>query len=260
MTRAVLVSLLIAIASCGGQERVVVAAGTTIVDSGLIDLIASAYEESHPGIELSVVGEATAQVLELGRRGAADVMITHAPEAERRFVAAESPTRYVEVFVSRFVLVAPPGQADRLARMDVVDALQAIADEGLTFVTRADGSGTHAAERSLWASAGIDPTSSTWYLETGQGMGLTLQVTDQMAAITLTELGAFVSAAGVLSITEVDVQLGPAAHNPYHATVLASGGPEAERFVDWLTSAAGQAAIRAANTELYGSEQIYTLP
>ena len=89
MRRAVLAALLAATAACGSQDRVVVAAGTTVVDSGLVDLIATAYEQSHPGVELSVVGEATAQVLELGRRGAADVLITHAPEAERQFVAGD---------------------------------------------------------------------------------------------------------------------------------------------------------------------------
>ena len=250
------------IAGCGAQTRVVVAAGTTVVDSGFIDLVASSFEESFPHIQLSVVGDATAQVLELGRRGAADVLLTHSPPAEEAFLASEDTTRYVEVFTSRFVLLGPGTERMRLSGLPVVEAMRAIGQGGLPFVSRADGSGTHLAELDLWRSAGIEPAGQPWYIETGQGMGPTLQVADQRMAFTLSELGAFRRAEDVLSLVEVDVNADTALQNPYHATVPARSEvrSEAERFVDWLTSGEGRTAIGTANRSLYGAETIYEVP
>ncbi|MFQ5947463.1 MAG: substrate-binding domain-containing protein, partial [Acidimicrobiia bacterium] len=108
--------LLALVAACSpGQERVVVAAGTTIVDSGLLDVVAARYEDEHSDVRLSVVGDATARVLELGRRGAADLLLTHAPRAEAEFVADGLAVAYEQVFTSRFVLVGPPDRVGDLA-------------------------------------------------------------------------------------------------------------------------------------------------
>jgi tungstate transport system substrate-binding protein len=259
----VLAALAVALPACSSTTRVVVAAGTTIVDSGWLDVVAERYEKEHPGIDLSIVADATAPVLELGRRGAADVLITHAPEAEAAFLAQNETTRYLEVFVSRFVLVGPPSATGGLTTGGIVEAMRSIASGRRTFVTRADGSGTHAAERALWIEAGVDPSEQDWYVETGQGMGFTLQVADQRAAFTLSELGAFRTAAGTLSLVSiVDDPTDPRLQNPYHATVPAAGSArvEAERFVDWLVSEAGRAAIRDVNRALYGGEEVYRLP
>ncbi len=261
MQRALVVAAL-ALAACSGPDRVIVAAGTTVVDSGLIDLVADAYEGTHPGVELSVLGEATAQLLELGRRGAADVLITHAPEAELQFLATEDTTRYEQVFRSTFVLVGPPAQAASLAGLSVVEAMQTIAENGWLFVTRADGSGTHAAEIAIWEAADIDPRAADWYIETGQGMGLTLQVADERPAFTLAELGTFRDAESLLGLVVADVGSSSLLVNPYHVTVpaIAPAGHEAERFADWLVSEEGRAAVTQANEALFGEELVYRLP
>lgn len=245
-----LAALFLVLAACsgGGDERVIVAAGTTLVDSGLLDAAARIFETEHPDIDLSVVGEATAQVLELGRRGAADVMIVHAPELEAEFVEDGLAARYELVLSSTFVLVGPPGEAPFGAASDVLGALAA---SGSPFVSRADGSGTYEVERLLWAAAGIEPDGQPWYLETGQGMGLTLQVADQRKAYTLSELGTFLAASGSLSLEPVEVSDLP--QNPYHLIVVATSPVRAagELFLDWLLGPDGREAIRRVNLELF---------
>ncbi len=249
----VLVLLLVVGAACSGSDRVIVAAGTTLVDGGLLDELVERFEEDHPGIDLSVVGEASAQILELGRRGGADVLITHAPRLEAEFVADGLAARYEQVLASSFVIVGPPG---RIGGGTAAEEMRAIAQSG-RFVSRADGSGTHEVEMGLWAAAGINPTGQPWYLETGQGMGLTLQVADQRDAYTLSELGAFLASADTLNLQVVEVTDPPP--NPYHLIVVADSPVQdaGEIFLEWLLGEDGRSAIEAANEMLFG-QQVYT--
>ncbi len=256
MKRAVIILLLlvtVSAAGCSGSDRVIVAAGTTLVDSGLLDELVERFEASHPRIDLSVVGEATAQIIQLGRRGGADVLITHAPSLEAEFVEDGLAARYEQVLTSSFVIVGPAG---RVTGGTAAEELQSIAGSGSPFVSRADGSGTYEVEQELWAAAGIDPRGESWYLETGQGMGLTLQVADQRDAYTLSELGAFLASADVLNLEVVDVTDPPP--NPYHLIVVA-GSPvrnAGEVFLEWMLGDDGRRAIEAANEKLFG-RQVY---
>ena len=244
---------LMALSACAGPERVIVAAGTTVVDSGMIDQLVLHYEKENPNIELSVVGESTARVLELGRKGGADVLLTHAPDLEAEFVAEGLAARYEPVLKSRFLLAGPveavgemPGTIDA--------ALREIADRGALFVSRSDGSGTHAKELELWDRIGLDPSSSAWYLETGQGMGFTLQVADQRRAFVLSEAGVFLAASPLLSLEMITLADDPVLVNPYQIIVVKDSPAEsaASAFASWLLSEDGRQRILSINNELFG--------
>lgn len=255
----ILTALLLA-AGCGSSasERVITAAGTTLVDSGFLNELAKRYEVANAAADLSIVGESTRQILELGRRGGADLLITHAPDAEQAFLAEGDTVAYALVFTSRFLLVGPPEQARELGGLTAPEALVRIADEGQTFVSRGDGSGTHIAELQLWDAAGVDPSAEPWYDETGQGMGLTLQVADQRSAWVLAEHGAFLAAEATVSLRPVTLSSDPA--NPYHATVIAGDASSvAVDFVDWLATPEGRRAIVDVNEMLFG-RVVYTPP
>ena len=66
---------------------------------------------------------------------------------------------------------------------------------GARFASRGDDSGTHKKEVALWAAAGLDPqqASGTWYLETGSGMGATLNTAIGMGAYTMTDRATWIS-------------------------------------------------------------------
>ena len=248
---------ILALSACGASQRVVIAAGTTLVDSGLLSELVSQYEAEHPDIELSVVGEATAQILELGRRGSADLLITHAPELEAVFVADDLAALHEPVMESRFVLAGPPGALVQMPSA-VGDVFREIAARGDPFVSRSDGSGTYQKEMELWRLAGVDPSGRSWYLETGQGMGLTLQVADQREALVLSELGALLAAAPVLSLEIIPLDDDPVLNNPYQITVVKGTEVEAAAasFAAWLVSSEGARALTKANLELFG-EVVY---
>lgn len=249
-----LATLLVVAAGCGGggTDRVIVAAGTTLVDSGLIDGVVAEYEALNPGVEVSVVAEPTSLGLELGRRGAADLLIVHAPEQEERFVEEGNASASAAVLESRFVLVGPPGDTSISGR-SVIEAFAAIASAGRTFVSRGDLSGTHEQELRLWAATGVEPSEQEWYLESGQGMGQTLLIADQRSGFTLAELGAFLEARDALSLVDYQVT-GEGLANPYTAYVAATADNRegAMELLEWLGSQEGKATIEAVNQRLFG--------
>lgn len=242
--------MVFAVTGCGGSsERIIVGAGTTLVDSGFIEALVANYETGNPGVELSVLAESSAQILNLGRSGAVDVLFTHAPGQEAEFLADENPRLSEVVFASAFLLVGPADQAATLAGLTTREAFAAIASKRYSFVSRGDGSGTHETELMQWP--GGVASSEDWYLSTGQGMGLTLQVADQRKAFTLAEAGAFYAAENLDRLAVVDLIDPPA--NPYRVTVIAGSPDAALQFAKWLLSEPGKAAIGRVNSELFGA-------
>lgn len=237
----------------GSSERVVLAAGTTLVDSGLIDAVVAEYEDLHPGVDVSVVAEPTSLALELGRRGAADLLIVHAPDQEADFVEDGYAFHSSPFAESRFVLVGPPDTDSPIEGTSVVEAFAAIASAGATFVSRGDMSGTNERELSIWKASGLDPRSEPWYLETGQGMGQTLLIADQRPGFALSEFGAFLQSSRTLSLIDYQV-IGDELVNRYTAYVVrdAANRKDALELLEWLGSPDGASAITEVNLRLFG--------
>lgn len=244
---------LLAAACSSSSERVVVAAGTTIVDSGFIRALIDEYPG---GGSFSIVAASSREGFALAEGGAADLLFTHLPEVEEDYVEAHPGALQEPVFESRFLVVGPPGQSVIQPGADVVDAFSAVAAVAAPFVSRGDGSGTAARERAIWDLADVEPTGRPWYIETGQGMGFTLQVTDQREAFTLVEGGSFFAEASVLSLEEVAVTASPdeLLSNPYRMTLVdPSATPAGRDLFAWMTSDEGRAAIVRVNEQLYAA-------
>ncbi|MCH7844631.1 MAG: substrate-binding domain-containing protein [Acidobacteria bacterium] len=248
----VLVIAAVTATGCSSGGRVVVAAGTTLVDSRFIEHVLAEYETD---ARISVVGVSSLEAFALGNGGSADLLITHLPEAEETFLAAHPDARQHGVFTSRFLLVGPPNQTVVQDGVPIVEAFRAINAAEAPFVSRGDGSGTASKEREIWALVGVDPTSSPWYTETGQGMGFTLQVADQRGAFTIVEEGTF-RTIGLISLLPISGEEAALLTNPYRITLVENQTVHAEALFAWLTSPAGREAIVAANNELFG-EVVY---
>ena len=91
--------------------------------------------------------------------------------------------------------VPPPIPPRSPGSKDAVEAFKKIAEAEAPFASRGDNSGTHKAELELWQDAGIDPkpASGKWYLETGSGMGATLNTAVGKQAYALTDRGTWLS-------------------------------------------------------------------
>jgi tungstate transport system substrate-binding protein len=200
---------------------------------------------------VKVVAQGTGQALDSARRGDADVVFVHDPEAERRFVSEGSGVARHPVMYNDFLIVGPAADPARIrGGKDVVSALQAIARGRYPFVSRGDRSGTHQAELRLWSAAGIevDPARQRWYRSVGQGMGPALNMASASDAYVLTDRGTWISFRNkgtLVPLVEGDPRLfnqyGVILVNPAkHAHVKAGPG---QRFIDFLLSAEGQKAI-----------------
>jgi tungstate transport system substrate-binding protein len=166
-------------------------------------------------VKLIAVG--TGQALALARRGDADVVLVHAPESERALVDSGYFVHRRLVMHNEFLIVGPAADPARLRGIpDAAAAMKRIADARVPFVSRADNSGTEQRERMLWRTAGLaQPHGQPWYIESGQGMGATLQMASEKQAYTLTDIGTFLAWKSKIDLASL-VQGDPALYNVYH--------------------------------------------
>lgn len=149
--------------------------------------------ETDTGIEVKVIAVGTGAALRMAATGDADVVLTHAPEAEKAHVDAGHLIEGRRVMHNDFVLVGPSADPAHVRRAtSIADAMRAIASRG-RFVSRGDDSGTHTMELSLWAEAGVDPATLARREETGQGMGATLTIAGQRQAYALADRATYLA-------------------------------------------------------------------
>lgn len=241
-----------------GAQHLLVQSTTSTENSGLFDHLLPIFTRE-TGIMVRVVAVGTGQALENARRGDADVVIVHARALEDAFVAEGYGVERFDLMWNDFVVIGPAADPAGVAEAaSAADALARIAAAAAPFASRGDDSGTHVAERALWSTAGVEPFGS-WYLETGSGMGATLNVAAGRGAYALTDRAtwaAFQNRDGLALLFEGD----PALTNAYGVIIVDPDRhphvriSDAQAFVDWLLSDAGQAAI--ADFEIAG-EQVF---
>ena len=245
------VACLAAAGPAAAQERFIVVQSTTSTqNSGLYRHILPMFREK-TGIEVRVVAVGTGQAIRNAANGDGDVLLVHARAAEERFVADGYGVARFDVMYNDFVVVGPPADPAGVEGMtDAVAALEKIAQAEAVFASRGDDSGTHKAELRLWTEAGVDvqAASGGWYRETGSGMGTTLNTGIGMGAYVMTDRATWVSF-GNKGAHRIVVEGDPRLVNQYgiipvnpakHPNVKADLG---QRFVDWVLSREGQAAI-----------------
>ena len=171
------------VASFGLVEAKELRVGSTFTtqDSGLLEVLIPAFEKA-TGIKTRVIVAGTGQILKYGERGDVDVLLTHAPEDEARFVAAGYGTERREVMYNDFIIIGPKAYPLKLrGTTNATAALIKIRQAAAPFASRGDDSGTHKMELRLWALAAQVPIGK-WYLSTGQGMGQTLLIANERQA------------------------------------------------------------------------------
>ena len=258
LAAAFIAALLLAPLPAKSQQFITVASTTSTEQSGLFRELLPAFTKD-TGIEARVVAVGTGQALDMGRRGDADVVFVHDKVAEEKFVAEGFGVKRLPVMYNDFVIVGPRADPAGAKGKDVAAALKRIADKQSPFTSRADKSGTHAAELRYWKAAGIEKPAGAWYRETGSGMGPTLNTAAGMDAYALTDRGTwlnFRNRADLVVLVEGDQRLfnqyGVMLVNPdKHSHVKKDLG---RKFVDWVVSPKGQAAIAGYRI---GGEQLF---
>jgi tungstate transport system substrate-binding protein len=237
-------------------QSLILATTTSTQDSGLLDVLVPRFEKES-GIEVKVIAVGTGAALRMASRGDADAVLVHAPAAERPYVEAGDLVDGRGVMHNDFVIVGPGNDPAGIRRLTSInDVMHALAARG-TFVSRGDDSGTHSQEMALWAAARIDLRSIARREETGQGMGATLNVTDQKRAYTLSDRGTYLSLRRRLDLA-ILFQGAASLRNVYHVyAVNPAKHPRvrhdaARSFINFLVSRPIQQAIASFKRDEYG--------
>lgn len=241
---------------------ILVQSTTSTQNSGLFDHILPKFTQS-TGIEVRVVAVGTGQALKNARNGDGDVVLVHSKADEEKFVADGWGLKRHDVMYNDFAIVGPASDPAGIAGLkDADQALKKIAEVEAPFASRGDNSGTHKAELRLWKRTKVDPTkaSGDWYLETGSGMGATLNTAVGKHAYTLTDRGTWLGFANKRNF-KVLVEGDPQLFNQYGVTLVNPAKhprvrtEKGQAFVDWLTGVEGQKAI--SNFKIDG-QQLFT--
>ena len=253
-----LVAIGMIVSGLAQAQSIVMSSTTSTEQSGLFAHLLPEFRRAS-GIDVKVVALGTGQALDTARRGDADVVFVHDQAAEEKFVAEGFGLRRYPVMYNDFVLIGPKGDPVATKGSDIVAALKKISAANGAFVSRGDKSGTHAAELRFWNQAGLADKKGSGYKECGCGMGPALNMAASTGAYVLADRGTwlnFKNRADLAILVEGDKQLfnqyGVMVVNPAkHPHVKAA---DAQKFVDWVVSPAGQNVIASYKI---GGEQLF---
>lgn len=255
----IILSVMVSLSACATQpaaKEIILATTTSTQDSGLLDVLIPIFE-GRSGYTVKTVAVGTGQALKMGEDGNADVLLVHAPAAEKELMDGGFGAERLLVMHNDFVIVGPADDpAGIKGDVSAVEALVKIASAAAAFVSRGDDSGTHKAELALWKSGEIDPQGD-WYIESGQGMAATLKIAGEKAAYTLTDRATYLATREGLGL-EILVEGDPVLLNVYHViTVNPEKWPKvnnagATAFAQFLIDGETQKVIGEFGVDKYG--------
>ena len=104
---AALVATLAAISASSAAEQSIVLASTTSLEaSGLLANILPQFT-AKSGITVNVVAQGTGKALDTARRGDADLLLVHDPEAEQQFMDEGHGSTRRQIAWNDFIIVGP---------------------------------------------------------------------------------------------------------------------------------------------------------
>jgi tungstate transport system substrate-binding protein len=235
------------------DQSLMMATTTSTDNTGLLDYLAPKYSAA-TGMELKWTATGTGKALKLGENCDVDILMVHAPPAEKKFVDAGFGVDRREVMYNDFVIIGPAADKADIKGKPIKEALQAIKTHKAIFVSRGDNSGTNKKEIFLWKAAELPvPEKESWYVQTGQGMLATINVAAEREGYTMTDRGTYIKYEANLKgnpplkiLVEGDEvllnQYSVIAINPTHCAKAKYD--QAQKFTQWIVGAEAQQLIK----------------
>ena len=242
------------------EDSLIIQSTTSTRDSGFYNFILSKYRMIDD-VKIKVIASGTGHAVVNAKKCDADIILVHDKQSEELFVKNGFGLYRKDLMYNDFILVGPKSFNINFKNENIYQVLQKIYDNKLTFVSRGDNSGTYKKEISLWKnlSLKINTRKDRWYLETGSGMGPSLNIAVNKNAITLTDRATWISFNNKKDHTilvEGDKNL----YNYYGIIPINpkkcpnSNIDSSEKFINWITSKEGQELI---NSYTKNGEQLF---
>lgn len=235
-----------------GEKSLMMATTTSTDDTGLLEYLVPHFEKE-TGIVLKWTATGTGKAIKLGENCDVDVLLVHAPGAEKEFLEKGFGKERRQVMYNDFVVIGPESDPAGIKGKSISEALGAIKGATAPFLSRGDDSGTDKMEKQLWKKAGLGlPETENWYIQTGQGMLATINVAQEKSGYTMTDRGTYIKyqdQKGGNAPLKVLVEGDEVLLNQYSVVTLnPTNCPKAQYdlakiFSDWMGSAKGQQLI-----------------
>ena len=242
------------------EDSLIIQSTTSTRDSGFYNFILPKYRMIDD-VKIKVIASGTGHAVVNAKKCDADIILVHDKQSEELFVKNGFGLYRKDLMYNDFILVGPKSFNINFKNENIYQVLQKIYDNKLTFVSRGDNSGTYKKEISLWKSLSlkINTRKDRWYLETGSGMGPSLNIAVNKNAITITDRATWISFNNKKDHTilvEGDKNL----YNYYGIIPINpkkcpnSNTDSSEKFINWITSKEGQELI---NSYTKNGEQLF---
>jgi tungstate transport system substrate-binding protein len=241
-----------------GREKLIIATGSP-GELGLLKELSEAFSEQEKAtVYWKKAG--SGQSLKLLKEKKVDVVMVHAPAAEKQAVEAGWATQRTLIGSNEFFVVGPMDDpADIASAKTVVEAYGKIAARKATFFSRGDNSGTHKKEMAIWEKVGIKP-GGTWYIVTKDFMRATLRRANAEKGYFMTDSSTWYAEMRNLGNLKVLFRGERFIINIYHAlcqpSLATSGASLGARFITFVASEKGQGIIRNYGKRTHG-EALY---
>jgi tungstate transport system substrate-binding protein len=246
------VLLVTATCSLASDKELMMATTTSTDNTGLLEYLMPHFEQE-TGIALKWTATGTGKALKLGQNCDVDVLLVHAPPAEKAYIEKGFGRDRREVMYNDFVIIGPESDPAGIKGKSISDALAAVKSHTAPFMSRGDDSGTNKKEKMLWKEAGIPlPDTEAWYVQTGQGMLATINVAQEKKGYTMTDRGTYIKyqdTQGGNAPLKVLVEGDKILLNQYSVLTLDPANcPKAKydlalKFSDWMASPSAQKRI-----------------
>ncbi|NKQ41481.1 MAG: tungsten ABC transporter substrate-binding protein [Sulfurovum sp.] len=251
------------VVSTADAGALMMATTTSTDNTGLLDYLGPKFTKD-TGVTLKWVAIGTGKALKMGENCDVDILFVHAPASERKFVDSGFGADRRQVMYNDFVIVGPKSDPAKVSGMNQNEALKIIKEKKNPFFSRGDDSGTNKKEISLWKKAvGAVPEKSDWYVQTGQGMLVTINMAAEKNGYTMTDRATWIkymSQKGDNNSMQITVEGGNGLFNQYSViTISKERCPKvktnlAKKLTDWLVTEKTQKDIgdfRLLGQQLY---------
>ena len=239
-----------------GSEKFTLATGSP-GELGLLQALAEGFNQTVQGkATLQWIKAGSGKSLQLLKDQKVDMVMVHAPAAEKKAVQEGWATDRTLIGSNEFFMVGPASDPAKIAAAkSATDAYRRIAKAKAKFFYRGDNSGTHKKELQIWKAAGIQPQGD-WYVVTKDFMTATLKRANQEKGYFMVDSSTWTAEKKHMADLKVLYKGDKMLVNTYNAlaqpTGATPGAALAAKFIAFVASPQGQQIIKDYGKDRYG--------